>query len=315
MRDYGVKENLYSMADLWWVPGSATVRAFTEGRGHGRWDTGYNRHRDFLTFYFVRSGMATHWLEGETHVMTAGRAHVVPIGALHRIVSDAPLQLDTVFFTLRTFHREQLRVLRAFLGLWPLSWGERAAGRPERTYPLQLSHEEAGEVARLTERLVQEARLRGTGYELMLRSLMVQLLVFLGRAAAGGPREAVEAEPVRGDAPLGGLLAFIEQHLDQDLRVEDLADRVSLSAGHFSRRFREAVGVSPIAYLRRQRIERARRLLRETDLPIGAVALQVGFNDFSYFARTFRAEVGVTPRGYRAGGGVADGGRADADRG
>jgi transcriptional regulator GlxA family with amidase domain len=59
------------------------------------------------------------------------------------------------------------------------------------------------------------------------------------------------------------------------------------------------VGVSPIAYLRRQRIERARRLLRETDLPVGAIALQVGFNDFSYFARTFREVVGVTPRGYR----------------
>src|SRR5688572_19585499 len=84
-------------------------------------------------------------LEGETYAMTAGRAHVVPIGALHRIVSDGPLQLDTVFFTLRTFHREQLRVLRAFLGLWPLSWGERAAGRPERTYPLQLSAADAGE--------------------------------------------------------------------------------------------------------------------------------------------------------------------------
>lgn len=300
MRDYGVEEHQYRMADLWWVPGGPTLRAYTEGRGPGRWDTGYNRHRDFLTFYFVRSGTATHWLEGETHVMTAGRAHVVPIGALHRIVSDGPLQLDTVFFTLRTFHREQLHVLRAFLGLWPLSWGERAAGRPERTYPLHLSPAEAGEVARLTERLVLEARQKATGYELVLRSVMVQLLVFLGRAAAGGHREAVEAAPVRGDAPLGGLLAFIEQHLDQDLRVEDLADRVSLSAGHFSRRFRVAVGESPIAYLRRQRIERARQLLRETDLPIGAVALQVGFNDFSYFARTFRAAVGVTPREFRA---------------
>jgi AraC-like DNA-binding protein len=301
MRDYGVSESLYSMSDLWWVPGSPTLRAFTEGRGHGRWDTGYNRHRDFLTFYFVRSGMATHWLEGETHVMTAGRAHVVPIGALHRIVSEGPLQLDTVFFTLRTFHREQLRVLRAFLGLWPLSWGERTAGRPERTYPLLLSPAEAGEVARLTERLVQEARERATGYELMLRSLMVQLLVFLGRVVAGAPSAEAVSEPVRGDEPLGGLLAFIEQHLDQDLRVEDMADRVSLSAGHFSRRFRTAVGVSPIMYLRRQRIERARRLLRETDLPVGAIALQVGFNDFSYFARTFREAVGATPREYRAG--------------
>jgi AraC-like DNA-binding protein/mannose-6-phosphate isomerase-like protein (cupin superfamily) len=299
MKDYGVQETHYSMSDLWWVPGGSTVRAFTEVRQQGRWDTGYNRHRDFLTFYFVRSGSASHWLEGETHVMTAGRAHVVPIGALHRIVSNAPLELDTVFFTLRTFHREQLRVLRAFLGLWPLSWGERAAGRPERTYPLHLSPAEAGEVARLTERLVEEARRRPTGYELMLRSLMVQLLVFLGRAGTGVSGEAVDPVPVRADEPLGGLLRFIEQHLDQDLRVEDLADRVSLSTGHFSRRFREAVGLSPIAYLRRQRIERARRLLRETDLPVGAIALQVGFNDFSYFARTFREVVGVTPRGYR----------------
>jgi len=83
------------------------------------------------------------------------------------------------------------------------------------------------------------------------------------------------------------------------LDIEWLARSVSLSRAHFIRSFREAFGETPGRYLQRRRLERAMALLRETDLPITDVCLDVGFTSLGTFSRTFREVVGESPREYR----------------
>ena len=85
------------------------------------------------------------------------------------------------------------------------------------------------------------------------------------------------------------------------LDIEWLARSVSLSRAHFIRSFREAFGETPGRYLQRRRLERAMALLRETDLPITDVCLDVGFTSLGTFSRTFRDIVGVSPIAYRRG--------------
>ena len=64
--------------------------------------------------------------------------------------------------------------------------------------------------------------------------------------------------------------------------------------------FREAVGVAPMAYLRRHRLQWARERLLATDVPVTQVGLEAGFKDTGHFSRAFRAEHGVSPRELRA---------------
>jgi len=82
--------------------------------------------------------------------------------------------------------------------------------------------------------------------------------------------------------------------------LQTLAEEVHLSPTHLSRVFVEAFGRTPLSYLNMLRSEEMARLLRETDLPIGTIAPQVGWADPGHAARVFREHVGVTPSRYRA---------------
>jgi AraC-like DNA-binding protein len=83
------------------------------------------------------------------------------------------------------------------------------------------------------------------------------------------------------------------------LDVPALARVAHVSPAHFSRQFRATFGETPHRYLQRRRVERAMELLRETDLPVTDVCLEVGFNSLGTFSRTFREVVGQSPSSYR----------------
>jgi AraC family transcriptional regulator len=93
---------------------------------------------------------------------------------------------------------------------------------------------------------------------------------------------------------------YVEAHLDEDLSLTMLADIACLSPYHFSRSFKEAVGVGPQRYVIQRRIERAKTLLRRTREPLALIALEAGFGDQSHFTTIFGREMGITPRRFRA---------------
>jgi AraC family transcriptional regulator len=93
---------------------------------------------------------------------------------------------------------------------------------------------------------------------------------------------------------------YVEAHLDDDLSLTVLADIACLSPYHFSRSFKEAAGVGPQRYVIQRRLERAKRLLRQTHQPLAWIAKEAGFADQSHLTQMFRRETGVTPGRFRA---------------
>jgi AraC family transcriptional regulator len=95
----------------------------------------------------------------------------------------------------------------------------------------------------------------------------------------------------------------ISDHLEQeqDISLAMVAEGVGMSYYHFSRSFKQSIGLSPINYITRERIERAKRLLAETELPISEIALRTGFSSQSHFTTSFRKLAGVTPSSFRRG--------------
>ncbi|MYR07902.1 helix-turn-helix domain-containing protein [Gordonia sp. SID5947] len=116
----------------------------------------------------------------------------------------------------------------------------------------------------------------------------------------GGQRQFVEAPvPECESDGFAGVLEWIIEHIDRDISVEVLADRMHMSTRTFARRFVEEVGVSPHKWLTEQRVLHARRLLESTDLPVDEVAGSVGFASGTLLRHHFNATVGVTPSTYR----------------
>jgi transcriptional regulator GlxA family with amidase domain len=93
----------------------------------------------------------------------------------------------------------------------------------------------------------------------------------------------------------------MDREYAQPLDVAALAHTALMSAGHFSRRFRDAYGETPYSYLMTRRIERAKSLLRRGDLSVTDVCFAVGCTSLGSFSARFTELVGQTPSSYRAG--------------
>jgi AraC family transcriptional regulator len=91
---------------------------------------------------------------------------------------------------------------------------------------------------------------------------------------------------------------YIEHNLGEAISLEDLARVAGISRFHFARQFRARTGESPMGYLVRTRVERAKALLRDSQARVADISAELGFADQSHFTRTFRRMVGVPPSAY-----------------
>jgi AraC family transcriptional regulator len=107
------------------------------------------------------------------------------------------------------------------------------------------------------------------------------------------------------------LRRFIDDHLDQDLSLARLAQVADVSASHLKTLFKRSTGVPVHEYVIQRRVERAKRLLMQGNLPVSQVAFEAGFAHQSHMARSMRRVLGVTPATIaRRSGGAGDEGVA-----
>ncbi len=147
--------------------------------------------------------------------------------------------------------------------------------------------------------LAREAQEAGLGGRLYVESLRNHACVHILRRYA----DVVFREPSRSGGlsrPQFRLLnQYIEENLDRNLSLAELAGVVQLSVFHFTRKFRTEFGCPPHAYVMRKRIERAKAQLARVSVPLKVVAASSGFSDQSHMTRLFRRLLGVTPAEYR----------------
>lgn len=101
------------------------------------------------------------------------------------------------------------------------------------------------------------------------------------------------------DPDISKAIQFIRDYVSSRITVRHVADHAGLSVRTLLRRFHESVGHSPETEILKMRMERARSLLRETDMAVSAIARSLGYLTSEYFIRAFRRECGMTPKKFR----------------
>ena len=114
------------------------------------------------------------------------------------------------------------------------------------------------------------------------------------------------------DTRIARVRETMHQRLAERWRIDSLAALAGLSPSRFAHLFRGLVGLSPLRYLQRLRLDRARQLLESTSDPIAEVMRSVGYADASHFSKDFRRHFGAGPREYRRDHRVDQGCRAPA---
>ena len=100
-------------------------------------------------------------------------------------------------------------------------------------------------------------------------------------------------------AKLELAIAYIQDNLETNLKIEDIAKELNISQYYFSHLFRESTGISPYRYVIQQRVEKVKQLLVSTKMSIAEIAFACGFNSQSQMTLHFRKLVGTTPKKYR----------------
>ena len=129
-----------------------------------------------------------------------------------------------------------------------------------------------------------------------------ELVVFLKRPGgqAQFSAELATQTATAAQARFAKLQSWICAHVDADLRVPRLAERMAMSPRNFTRRFTDAIGVAPSLYVQRARIDAARRMLSEGRSPLERVAQRCGFSSVEAMRLTFLRHLAVTPQDFRA---------------
>ncbi|RYG63662.1 AraC family transcriptional regulator [bacterium] len=124
----------------------------------------------------------------------------------------------------------------------------------------------------------------------------IKLWNLLFELAARGHVSTPERHP-----SLDKAMSIIELRLGEDIAITSLAREVGLSHNHLTRLFRQATGSTVVAYVRRQRAERAKHLLQHTTMPLKVIATQVNASDLQSFSALMKKETGRAPSYWRRG--------------
>jgi two-component system response regulator YesN len=114
-----------------------------------------------------------------------------------------------------------------------------------------------------------------------------------------------ESRNIKNSKLLGDALNYIREHFNENLSLESVSQQIFISPYYLSHLFREELGITFLEYLTRIRIEEAKRLLKDRNITINAIASDVGYDDPGYFSKVFKKNTGLSPNQYRRNTGQA----------
>lgn len=160
---------------------------------------------------------------------------------------------------------------------------------------LRLEERRYKKVFQLAEGLEEELKREDYGKDILANSLLLQLLVKVGRYRTIGQLKMQEQQEIS-DERIKRILDYIEAHLSEELSIEDLSERFYISRFHMMRLFKKETGLSVYGYVTERRLFFARELIRQGEAATES-CFRAGFGSYSSFTRAYGKRFGTTPTG------------------
>lgn len=243
---------------------------------------------DEVEIIYVCDGALRISIEGKIYTATSGDVYLVNPGELHYMEADKiPVDYYTILFPLQ------------FISFLSQDRIEREILLPFRESKLLLQNDinQNAVVRSVEEALLELIEINDEKkgiYELRTKALLLQLLAELAEEAC------FHASVLRKNSHLQReMISYIQDHFEEKLTLEMLSEEFHLSQKYISRYFKEQFAISFMQYVGHLRMEKAKDLLRNTELSITEVAMSSGYPSVNLFIRNFKETYQVTPLQYR----------------
>ncbi len=234
-------------------------------------------HETHFEIHIINNGTVNWWVEDEIYALEPGSVFLTKPGELHGGIKNIMqpstltwLQVDASFLKDSSIEQELLEISE-----------RQASSTPELLQLLETMLEEIETPKADSPRLL-------TAYlDIFLSKLLRQ---YQHKTSDENLPEVCRV-----------LFKYIDEHItaEEPIKVEDLCNHVGLSRSRIFQLFEEHVGQSPIAYINRRRVERAKHYLRQTKQQITQIALELGYSSSQHFATAFKRLTGLSPKEYR----------------
>lgn len=245
----------------------------------------YHYH-DFCKLVLLVSGQGEYTVEDRHYTLRAGDILLIGSGQIHRPEFAIGLEYERIIFYISPkFLSKQSTEDCNLESIFDGTMG----------HVLRLEEQKSKKLFALAEQLEAEIKKDSFGKSILGNSLLLQLLVRLGRYRGKGQLQKVEHRVVS-DERIKRMLLFIENHLSEELSVECLAEQFYISRYHLMRLFKKETGQSLYDYLTERRLFSARELIRQ-GVSATESCFQAGFGSYSSFTRAYGKRFGTTPTG------------------
>jgi len=262
------------------------------------------RHsHEFFELVYVLDGEGEHQYGDSRFHVVRGDVFVIEPGMEHayRTGARSDLVVYNVLFelSLLTQELELLSGLTPFVGFFYVEPFFRESVSFQTHLALQPGDQL--EMAHQLERLVKEYEGKETGYKVLCKTKLLEILITLSRCYDRQKQKPLTS--LAGEkAIFERVCEFIAMHYAQPITLGQVCRLCGMAQTTFSVKFKAHIGKTFVEYRNDVRLEMAERLLRNSDTKMTQIALDVGFDDVSHFNRLFKQRTGMSPSAYRNGG-------------
>ncbi|MDF2662824.1 MAG: AraC family transcriptional regulator [Paenibacillus sp.] len=258
----------------------------------------YAHWHDHLEFIRVLRGPVTVHIDSETFAAQTGDIYFINSNQIHSVTTEVDVSgngkgeiqgmvFDKSILLLVADNLEIRQALTVFGG-----------SNVIRNY-YAPAHPLWSELTEAMGKAYDEFTKRETAYEFGILSCVYRMMTPLLRLHQHVPRSGDPDKHAAYFRRLKPAVDYMETHFSGKVYMESVCQTVNMSPYHFSSMFKKVFGIPPIQYLTRVRIDRAKRMLLDRDIPVTEIAERSGFCNINYFDKVFKEQSGFTPIEYR----------------
>lgn len=247
---------------------------------------------DEMEIIYIKKGIGSITVDFSQYMVTAGTIALILPGQLHSIgqYGQESMEYENIIFHPNILISKKTDTCSSNY-LCPLFSG--STGIPLLFAPGSPCYDE---IAACIDANDEICGTNPPGYQLFIKSQLFRLFYLLYNRLC--PAEPSRSRP-KALEKMKLILKYVENHYMNKITIADAAEASGVSPSHFMRYFKNTMGTSFIDYLNEYRLTMASRLLVSSDSSILAIASEVGFENLSYFNRTFKKRFALTPSAYR----------------